>query len=193
MDPQIQALAMQLADVTVRNTAGAIGDRIHAAKARKKDQDTIGELEQIISELITDKAEVTRVAQAFEETLVAQRISDAEVDFITQTIVPVIKQLVEVTSDPGAAGSQAQKVIDLVEPLLSAKTVTVLQLLGFNFKRAIGEPLTELVSRAILAKSPTDAALGNELQRLNAQREVAFLEVAKDPDAYERLGKMTGR
>ena len=83
--------------------------------------------------------------------------------------------------------------IDLVEPLLSAKTVTVLQLLGFNFKRAIGEPLTELVSRAILAKSPADATLGNELQRLSAQREVAFLEVAKDPDAYERLGKMTGR
>jgi hypothetical protein len=34
--------------------------------------------------------------------------------------------------------------------------VTVLQLVGFNFRKAIGEPLTELIARLILAKAQED-------------------------------------
>lgn len=75
MDPQLQTLTVQLAEVTIRNTAGSIADRITAAKARKKDGETIVELEEIINGLVSDKSELVRIAQAYEEEFVAQRIS----------------------------------------------------------------------------------------------------------------------
>jgi hypothetical protein len=58
LDPQLQQLGLQLADVAVRNTAGAISDRIGASKARKKNEETIAELEEIISGLLSDKSEL---------------------------------------------------------------------------------------------------------------------------------------
>jgi len=51
MDPQLQALGVQFAETAVRNTAGAVADRITAAKARKKEQVTIAELEEIVYSL----------------------------------------------------------------------------------------------------------------------------------------------
>jgi hypothetical protein len=37
--------------------------------------------------------------------------------------------------------------------------VAVLQLVGFNFRKAIGEPLTESIARQILSKTKTDPSL----------------------------------
>src|SRR6266511_836805 len=67
VDPEIYSLSVQLADTAIRNTASAIGDKITAAKARKKDQETIAELEEIISNLISDKNDLVRIAQAYEQ------------------------------------------------------------------------------------------------------------------------------
>lgn len=192
MDPQIQSLAIQLAEAAVRNTAGAIADRITAARARKRDEETIAELENIINVLISDKSELLRIAQAFEETLVAQRVSSDEVEYITETVVPVLKRVIE-SSSGGAEDAQVQQFLDVIEPVISVETVTVLQLLGFNFKKAIGEPLTELVGNAIRARAPMDAAAGQELQKLAIEREAALYAIASDPDAYARFARMTGR
>jgi hypothetical protein len=59
----------------------------------------------------------------------------------------------------------------------------VLQLLGFNFRKAIGEPMTELVSKLILSKAQADPTLTLELNRL-------YLDVALDPEAHSRLTSM---
>lgn len=75
--------------------------------------------------------------------------------------------------------------IDLIQPLLSVETVTVLQLLGFNFRKAIGEPLTEFVAKLILSKAQVDPLLPLEIQRLS-------LAIAQDAEAYTRLASMVG-
>jgi len=66
-----------------------------------------------------------------------------------------------------------------------------MQLMGFNSRRAIGEPLTELPSRLILAQSP-DPGRAAELQVLNARTKIALFEVATDPQALERLKAIIG-
>jgi hypothetical protein len=68
--------------------------------------------------------------------------------------------------------------------------VTVLQLVGFNFRKAIGEPLTELIARLILAQAQEDPSAAQEIQRLALVRETSYLEVAQDPEAYTRLLNM---
>lgn len=45
------------------------------------------------------------------------------------------------------------KQLEVMKPLLSVETVNVLLLLGFNFRRAIGEPLTALMEGMILSRS----------------------------------------
>ncbi len=188
MDPQLQTLAAQLADTAIRNTAGSIADRIAAAKARKKDQETIAELEEIVYGLLSDKSELVQIAQAYEQELVAQRISDSDIEYISTNFVPLLQRLMESASvNDGQDGAVAQEVIDLMQPLLSVETVTVLQLIGFNFRKAIGEPLTELVSKLILSKAQTDPAQVLEIQRLNIARDAALFEIAQDPEAHQRL------
>lgn len=193
MDPQLQTLGVQLAEAVVRNTAGTVFDRVGAAKAKKKDAETIAELEEILNSLISDKAELVRIAQAYEQELVAQRISPSDIEYITSNVVPVLTKLMEsVGGGPGQDGT-AQEMIDIVKPILSVETVTVLQLIGFNFRKAIGEPLTELVGHLILAQSKTESALALELQRLVVQRELAYIDLAKDPEAHARLLGMAGQ
>ncbi len=193
MDPQLQALAAQLADTAIRNTAGSIADRIGAAKARKKDQETIAELEEIVYGLLSDKSELVQIAQAYEQELVAQRISTVDIEYISTNFVPLLQRLIKSAADNNSQdGAVEQEIIDLIQPLLSVETVTVLQLIGFNFRKAIGEPLTELVSKLILSKIQADPALELEIQRLNLVRETAYLEIAQNPEAHERLTGMLG-
>lgn len=189
MDPELQSLAIQLADNTVRNTAGLIADRIAGARARKRDAETIAELEAIINELIDDKNELVRIAQAFEQQLVAQQLSADNVEYIVRNFVPMIKRLTELG---GGADAATDEMLELVEPLLSVETLTIMQLMGFNFRRAIGEPLTELVARLISAQRP-EAGRALELQMLAAQRELALFEIAQNPAAHERLRSMLGQ
>lgn len=193
MDPQLQTLTIQLTETAVRNTAGSIADRITAAKARKKDQDTIAELEEIVSNLQSDKSELVRIAQAYEEELVAQRISAEDIEYISSNFVPLFRHLIEAgAANSGQEVAAAREMIDLIQPLLSVETVTVLQLIGFNFRKAIGEPLTELVSRLILSRVQSDSALALEIQRLNLVRETAYLDIAQNPEAYARLVNVSG-
>ena len=146
LDPELTALSLQLANTAVRNSAGAVAERITSARTRKRDQETIAELEEIVNELVADKAELVRIAQAYEEEFVTQRLSPQNVEYIIQSVVPVLERLMAETGD----GYDVQQMMELVQPILSVETLTVLQLVGFNFKRAIGEPLTEVLHQKIM-------------------------------------------
>lgn len=191
MDQDLQALTIRLAESVVRNTAGAIVDRVNTIKTKKDLAQQVTELEQIINDLMSDKTELVRIAHAYENELVAQRISADDVQYITANLVPVIRQLVESASDSGQA-SQPSDMMALLQPILSVETVTILQLLGFNFRSAIGQPLTQLVGNAIQARTAPAGDSAAEKERLGLQREIAIYEVAKDPEAFARLQQMMG-
>ncbi|MGC6324377.1 hypothetical protein ACMXY9_03965 [Pasteurella multocida] len=55
-------------------------------------------------------------------------------------------------------------------------------MLGFNFRKAIGEPLTILLEKMILSKLPIDPTVQAEFQ-------LELLKVAKDPAARKTLEK----
>jgi hypothetical protein len=87
-------------------------------------------------------------------------------------------------SDPGQ-GVTTEETIDMLKPLLSAETLAVLQVLGFNFKQAIGEPLTVLLRELILRQVAPQEVEG--LKTLEA------LRMAMDPEASARFQQMWGR
>lgn len=185
MDPLLQEATVHLAEAAVRNTAAAILDRVRASKARKDDAATVLELDQIINDLIEDKAELVRVANVYREALVAQTLSDEDILYVTGTVVPVLEQL--------AGDAVDEDTTDLVKSLITSDTVKILQILGFNFRQALGEPLTDLVRAAIVAKKPAPHAIAGELERLQLERDVAMAKLAADPDGFDRLTRLYGK
>jgi hypothetical protein len=194
MDPQLETLTVQLANTAARNTAASIIDRIIVAKRTKKANETIAELEEIVNDLLSDKNDLYLIAQAYEQELIAQRISASDIEYTSNRLVPLLRKFMEsAATSESQDSSEAQRIIDLIQPLLSVEMVTVLQLVGFNFRKAIGGPLTELISRLILSRAQMDPSQLLEIQRLGAARDSTFLEIARDPEAYDRLVKMQGQ
>lgn len=194
VDPQLTQevadLSIRLGDTIVRNTAGTIANRIKAVKAKKDDKATIHELEEIISSLIADKNELVQIAQAYEQEFVAQQISQEDIEYITKSLIPVLRELA--TQNPGNENNAVsmEKTLDMVESLLSVEMLTVLQLVGFNFKQAIGEPLTLLLQKFIMSKVPPDPQSNAEYNKLLMTFNIELLKIAQDEDATDRWERL---
>ncbi len=178
-----------LSEAAVRNAAATVADRISAAKARKRDKETIAALEDIVNELLADKSELVRIAQAFDDELVAQRLSSDDVNFITENLLPLIRQLMEV-SDQDVLEPQ---MLDALKSILAAETLTIMQLIGFNYRQAIGKPLTELAAAAITSRMPQDQTQSLDLQQALVERDIALAELAGDPEAWARFVELRPR
>ena len=75
-------------------------------------------------------------------------IDDKDIEYLHNTLERVISLLSSFTSvEDGKEDSMKQLVA-----LLNKDTLKTMQLLGFNYKEAIGEPLTEVCSNAIRNK-----------------------------------------
>jgi len=142
LDSNLIQLGVSLAEVAVKNTAQTVYNKISTVKAKKDDKETINSLTEIINELLADKNELINISKCYEDELVAQKISDEDITYITEKLVPLLVGFVQEPTQLAA-----------INTLLSMETLKVLQLLGFNYKRAIGEPLTELVSELIKSQT----------------------------------------
>ncbi len=65
------------------------------------------------------------------------------------------------SGDEGAV----QRMVELLQPIFSVETLTVLSLVGFNFKRAIGEPLTEVLHQKIMLAKITQQPPSSPVKR----------------------------
>ncbi|WP_156503552.1 hypothetical protein [Eikenella longinqua] len=142
MEQQIIELGVRLTETLTKNTASAILAKIQSIKIKKDDKETINQLEEIIQDLIADKNELTQIAQAYQQEIAAQKINESELNYITSSLIPKIQSLMEAS---GQSHEELNNAVKILSPLVSKETLTILQLLGFNFKKAIGEPLTSLV------------------------------------------------
>ncbi len=173
----IVKLASNLIEVSARNTATYIADKIRTSKAKRNEKETINELEEIIQNLLNDKLEIQRIAQAYEQELTSQKITESDIEYITNNLLPIFSKVIP--------DSQKEN-FEQIKSLLSVETLTIMQLLGFNYKRAIGEPLTLLVQKTIESKIPTDS-------KLNSQWALAMTNIALDEEATKRYYKLIGK
>ena len=151
MDKQIiTQFGANLIEAAARNGASIISDKIKTAKTKKDCKETISELEEIIYDLLNDKAEIQRIAQAYEQELVAQKITEEDIEYITNNLIPILSSLLP---------KENQKQLEQLKSLLSVETLTIMQLIGFNYKQAIGEPLTLLLRKTIESKMPVDSEI----------------------------------
>lgn len=174
-DPIIIQTAANLAEIAARNGASIIFDKIKKAKANKDTQKTINELEEIINDLITDKNQIQMIAQSYEQELISQKITEDDIKYITKNILPIFKEFIP---------DKIQ--IEQLEKILSVETLTIMQLIGFNYKQAIGEPLTLLARKSIESKIPMDS-------KVNIEYVLAMANLAKDAESTKRYFQLTGQ
>lgn len=187
MDPEMMQMTARLAELALRNSASAVFEKIKTSKAKKSDTETIAELTDIIQELIDEKQELELISQAFERELATQKLSEDDIKFVGETVLPVIKEFASKGEDDNQDLLQS---IDMIEPLISQNTLQVLQILGFNFKKAIGEPFTELLRKKIQSLHVESS---ESLIISTAERDTEFYKVLQDSEAFDRLQKMSGK
>lgn len=187
MDPEMMQMTARLAELAVRNTASVVFEKIKTSKAKKSDTETIAELTDIIKELIDEKQELELISQAFERELATQKLSENDIKFVGETVLPVIKEFASKGEDDNQDLLQS---IDMIEPLISQNTLQVLQILGFNFKKAIGEPFTELLRKKIQSLHVESS---ESLIISTAERDTEFYKVMQDSEAFDRLQQMSGK
>lgn len=173
-----------LVEVAARNTVSRIASSVKKAKAGHDKDKIIRELEDLINSLTADKIELERLAKVLENELIAQRLSEENIVFIVDSIIPKIEELTK--RDP-----KQQTYLNAIKSLLSKDTLQVMQLIGFNYKSAIGEPLTQLCANAI--KSITDKTDDKDMAKLRTENEIALVQLSQDEAAYNRFAKLIGR
>lgn len=184
LTPEMITLGTELATIAGTKSVEAIFDKIRALKKKGNKDEIISNLEEIINDLISDKNRLIRISQAYEENLITQKITQDEIDYISNSIIPLLEEFLKQSTQDDFG--KIQDGINVIKPILSKEIFNIMQILGFNFKEAIGEPLTELLAAFIRSKIDTTGK-SLELQMLVQQREVEYLKICQDKEAYNRL------
>lgn len=140
----ITQLGFSLAEATTKVTASAINSKIKTIRANKNKDEQITEYRQIINELQENKSDLQNISNQYKEIVESINISDDDIKALHNTIKKVVGILINFSDD----NDNLKEVEGLVE-LLDADTLKTLQLIGFNYKKAIGEPLTKITSEYI--------------------------------------------
>lgn len=205
LPPEVLQLGARLTESMARNGSSMVTEKIRTMRASGRHEETIAALMEIITGLQDDKSQLVQIAQAYQSQLVSQQLASGDIKYIADTLLPLVEQLVGATAEKADSGAddeeeaareakreESLKQLELMKSLLSVETANVLQLLGFNFRRAIGEPLTSLCESMILAKVGRFDDLQQQIQLASLRNQTALAELASDSEAYERFRSMYG-
>jgi phosphomevalonate kinase len=150
-------MGVSLTTLAVKGTATAINTKIKAIKDEKNSEKIRNTYDEIISELLSEREEAIRIAQAYKTELDRIEISDEDIEHLHNTVSRVLEiiKAFQMISAAAKGEDEVQKVTaqtdsyEQIKALISVDTLKTMQLLGFNYKAAIGEPLTEICANAI--------------------------------------------
>lgn len=146
----LNELSTSLASLIAKGTVSAMQSKIKDWKDEKDSSKLKNNYEELLNEIIEERAEALRLAQAYKNELEKVVISDKDIEHLHATMT----RLIELIAALGKADLASKAALEAVKSLISVDTLKSMQLLGFNYKAAIGEPLTDLCAQKI-------ASLGN--------------------------------
>ncbi len=161
VDPTIGAaminLGSALSSLVLKGTATVIHGKIESIKKEQNIDTVRATYNEIVNQLLEEREDAVRIAQTYKQELEKVVISDEDIEYLQQTISKVLDvinalQLIDSLGDDPAKQAAAQAsiaAIESVKNLISKDVLKTMQLLGFNYKAAIGEPLTQLCANAI--------------------------------------------
>ena len=193
---ELLGLGVTLTEMAVKGTATKVSNKIRAIKEEKNVEKIRNTYDEIVNELLNEREEAVRIAQAYKAELEKVVISDDDIQHLHNTvsrILEIIKesQIASVKSMGDEAVENVKKQVESYEQikeLISVDTLKTMQLLGFNYKAAIGEPLTLMLKNFILSKvAEPDSLIA--LQKIVTPE---MVEILNDATAYENFKQITG-
>lgn len=150
-------MGVSLTELAVKGTVSAVSKKIRAAKEIKEVEKLRSTYDEIVNEILLEREEAVRIAQAYKSELERIVISDEDIEHLHNTVarfLEIIKafQLVSAITKGEEEIEKVKKQVESYEQikeLISVDTLKTMQLLGFNYKAAIGEPLTQICANAI--------------------------------------------
>lgn len=139
-------LGTNLTSLAVKGTVSSVNTKVKAIKMEKDLEVVKNKYDEIINELISEREEAVLIAQTYRSEVERYHISDEDIKHLHGTVERVL-DLFKTMSPNTDVDSFRQ-----FKELINIDTLKAMQLLGFNYKAAIGEPLTELCASAIQSK-----------------------------------------
>lgn len=148
MDENLVALGMSMAEVVSRNSISFVGNKMKLAKEKKDLESQSLAYSEIINNLLQDKEELTMIAREYKQAYEQVTISDDDIEYLHNTLSGAL-EILNAFSPQNEKDTQAMQTMI---QLLNKDTLKTMQLLGFNYREAIGQPLTEVCSETIKNK-----------------------------------------
>lgn len=147
------ALSVSLTEVISRNTVSFIGNKMQLAKEKRDLESQSLAYTEIINNLLQDKEDLAMIARQYKQAYEQITISDEDIEYLHNTL----RSAIDVLNAFSPQKEETQETMNTLVELLNKDTLKTMQLLGFNYKEAIGQPLTEVCSHAIKRKlQPTN-------------------------------------
>ena len=154
---ELVALGTSLAELAVKGTATAVSTKINSIKEEKNTEKVRNTYDELINILLNEREEAIRIAQSYKSELERVVISDEDIQHLHNTAARLLELFgggwmasAEMEGEEEMKRVAAQREsLDQIKDLISVDTLKTMQLLGFNYKAAIGEPLTNICAEAI--------------------------------------------
>ena len=139
---------VELTTLVVKGTTTLVNSKVQSLREERNADKLRNTYDEIINELLLEREQALRIAQAYKEEYDRVNIGNDDIEYLHNTLKQVIKLLSSFTTMDENKRSNMNQLV----ALLNKDTLKTMQLLGFNYKEAIGEPLTEVCSNAIREK-----------------------------------------
>ena len=135
-------MGVSLTELAIKGTATAVTDKIKAVKEEKNIEKIRNTYDEIVNELLSERDEAVRIAQAYKSELERIVISDDDIVHLHNTVSRILEivkafQLVAATAkgqeEVEKVTAQVQS-YEQIKELISVDTLKTMQLLGFNYK-----------------------------------------------------------
>lgn len=193
---ELATLGVNLAEMAVKGTVTAISTKVRAIKEEKNAEKIRNTYDEIVNELLSEREEAIRIAQAYKSELEKVIISDEDIQHLHNTVASILKIITDmqianaerVGVDAVEAVKEQTKVYEQFMELISVDTLKTMQLIGFNYKAAIGEPLTLMLKNFLLSKVKEPDSVSMFEKVLTPE----LVEILKDDTAYENFREILG-
>lgn len=139
---------VELGILAVKGTTAKINSKIQSMKTEREADKLRNSYDDIVNELLSERADALRIAQIYKEQYEQVTIKDEDIEYLHNTLIRIISLF----SSFGNVTEEQSSSFRQIAELLNKDTLKTMQLLGFNYREAIGEPLTEICANAIKSK-----------------------------------------
>ena len=138
-------MGVSLTELAIKGTATAVTNKIKAVKEEKNIEKIRNTYDEIVNELLSERDEAVRIAQAYKSELERIVISDDDIVHLHNTVSRILEivKVFQLVAATAKGQEEVEKVTaqvqsyEQIKELISVDTLKTMQLLGFNIKRLL--------------------------------------------------------